>query len=81
LPAKAAPEAIPAARNVVLRLAGTDAAGAGGAGWPITETARTTQIVRVYDPHDATRFIDIEQATTVTFDDVDGTERVMVLTP
>jgi hypothetical protein len=54
---------------------------AAGLNWPLTETARTTETVRVYDPADATRYVDVERALTVTFEDVTGTEVQLILSP
>lgn len=82
LPNAAAPESIPAARNVGLRTAGDDAAGAaGGLEWPVTEINRVTQVLRIYDPHDATRYVDIEQVTQLELEDIAGTVVTLNLTP
>lgn len=58
------------------------AAEPGGAGvnWPLTEISRVSETVRVYDPADASVFIDIERATQVTFQDAGGEQVVMNLT-
>jgi hypothetical protein len=76
----AAREAIAVAVSEALPTA--DAPG-GGAGfvWPLTETSRTTETVRVYDPADATRYVDIERALTITFEDEVGQTGTLVLNP
>ena len=53
----------------------------GGVAWPLDEQSRVTQTVRICCDTDPTLFIDFEVATQVTFQDQDGTERVMNLTP
>jgi len=55
----------------------------GGIASPLTEVAdtRVTAVVRICDPMDATRWIDIEAATQITFEDANGDEVIMNLLP
>jgi len=53
----------------------------GGIASPLTEQSRTTQTVTVACDGDPTIFVDIEQATQIVFQDANGDEVIMNLTP
>lgn len=70
-------EALPS-RQVVSHPSGGSINGA-GIRWPLTEVSRITTTVRVYDPHDATRYVDFEDITTLTVQDADGRSGQIIL--
>lgn len=53
----------------------------GGISWPLTETSRVTETVRVYDPNDATRYVDVERVTELYLEDDEGNAASIILTP
>lgn len=60
---------------------GEDPLSGQGINWPLTEISRTVQTVRVYDPNDATRWIDVEQVTELVLEDALGLQGTLILTP
>lgn len=78
-----APEEIPAQRNVAEREAEITSRGGTGSGIvsPLTEKSRIVQTVRVYDPADATRWIDVEQVVELVVEDAEAQEFTLTLVP
>lgn len=71
---------IPSSAGVGLPVEGTGG-GSGGLAWPLTEVERVTEVVRIYDPSDASIWVDVERVIELTVEDADGVQGKLILTP
>lgn len=77
------PEDIPASRNEQDRAVAEETSPGSGGGLlsPLTEQSRETQTLKVYDPSDATIWVEVEQITKLVMKDAAEVEIEFNFTP